>query len=177
MITTWHKAAGPQAIQTISTSKKYLWNYEIIKYTGMDRAQLRHHVLSESMEIQELQAPRELLEMGFHLLQTIILQQQHQVVLQRVQADGLPQYRPSLLPKNIYGTMKKSLIQTEAQLLQRLILLVSMGILDLLAHKALKDQPGQKDLKVQLLRQYMHNTEIAVTMRLSTILKTIKQPL
>ena len=30
---------------------------------------------------------------------------------------------------------------------------------------------------VQLLRQYMHNTEIAVTMRLSTILKTIKQPL
>lgn len=29
----------------------------------------------------------------------------------------------------------------------------------------------------QLLRQYMHNTEIAVTMRLSTILKTIKQPL
>ena len=28
-----------------------------------------------------------------------------------------------------------------------------------------------------LLRQYMHNTEIAVTMRLSTILKTIKQPL
>jgi hypothetical protein len=32
-------------------------------------------------------------------------------------------------------------------------------------------------LVVQLLRQYMHNTEIAVTMRLSTILKTIKQPL
>ena len=31
--------------------------------------------------------------------------------------------------------------------------------------------------RVQLLRQYMHNTEIAVTMRLSTILKTIKQPL
>ena len=29
----------------------------------------------------------------------------------------------------------------------------------------------------RLLRQYMHNTEIAVTMRLSTILKTIKQPL
>ena len=28
-----------------------------------------------------------------------------------------------------------------------------------------------------LLRQYMHNTENAVTMRLSTILKTIKQPL
>ena len=32
-------------------------------------------------------------------------------------------------------------------------------------------------LRVRLLRQYMHNTEIAVTMRLSTILKTIKQPL
>ncbi len=32
-------------------------------------------------------------------------------------------------------------------------------------------------LLVILLRQYMHNTEIAVTMRLSTILKTIKQPL
>lgn len=32
-------------------------------------------------------------------------------------------------------------------------------------------------LLAQLLRQYMHNTEIAVTMRLSTILKTIKQPL
>ena len=32
-------------------------------------------------------------------------------------------------------------------------------------------------LRVALLRQYMHNTEIAVTMRLSTILKTIKQPL
>lgn len=33
------------------------------------------------------------------------------------------------------------------------------------------------DLPALLLRQYMHNTEIAVTMRLSTILKTIKQPL
>ena len=32
-------------------------------------------------------------------------------------------------------------------------------------------------LRQILLRQYMHNTEIAVTMRLSTILKTIKQPL
>ena len=32
-------------------------------------------------------------------------------------------------------------------------------------------------LQERLLRQYMHNTEIAVTMRLSTILKTIKQPL
>ena len=32
-------------------------------------------------------------------------------------------------------------------------------------------------LRALLLRQYMHNTEIAVTMRLSTILKTIKQPL
>ena len=34
-----------------------------------------------------------------------------------------------------------------------------------------------QELLAQLLRQYMHNTEIAVTMRLSTILKTIKQPL
>ena len=50
----------------------------------------------------------------------------------------------------------------------------------------LPDRPGQPDrlaqpeqlgLLAQLLRQYMHNTEIAVTMRLSTILKTIKQPL
>ena len=41
-------------------------------------------------------------------------------------------------------------------------------------------QQVQQELLVQrepLLRQYMHNTEIAVTMRLSTILKTIKQPL
>ena len=41
-------------------------------------------------------------------------------------------------------------------------------------------QQGQRvirALSVLLLRQYMHNTEIAVTMRLSTILKTIKQPL
>ena len=37
-----------------------------------------------------------------------------------------------------------------------------------------KEMPVQPEL---LLRQYMHNTEIAVTMRLSTILKTIKQPL
>ena len=37
--------------------------------------------------------------------------------------------------------------------------------------------PGQPVLLDLLLRQYMHNTEIAVTMRLSTILKTIKQPL
>lgn len=35
----------------------------------------------------------------------------------------------------------------------------------------------QRARREQLLRQYMHNTEIAVTMRLSTILKTIKQPL
>lgn len=35
----------------------------------------------------------------------------------------------------------------------------------------------QEERQEQLLRQYMHNTEIAVTMRLSTILKTIKQPL
>lgn len=37
--------------------------------------------------------------------------------------------------------------------------------------------PGQPVLLDLLLRQYMHNTENAVTMRLSTILKTIKQPL
>lgn len=30
------------------------------------------------------------------------------------------------------------------------------------------------DLQDQLLRQYMHNTEIAVTMRLSTILRAIR---
>lgn len=36
---------------------------------------------------------------------------------------------------------------------------------------------AQQYLLDRLLRQYMHNTEIAVTMRLSTILKTIKQPL
>lgn len=35
----------------------------------------------------------------------------------------------------------------------------------------------REELQARLLRQYMHNTEIAVTMRLSTILKTIKQPL
>lgn len=35
----------------------------------------------------------------------------------------------------------------------------------------------ERDQQGLLLRQYMHNTEIAVTMRLSTILKTIKQPL
>ena len=38
-------------------------------------------------------------------------------------------------------------------------------------------QPESSVRREQLLRQYMHNTEIAVTMRLSTILKTIKQPL
>ena len=41
-------------------------------------------------------------------------------------------------------------------------------------------QQGQRvirALSALLLRQYMHNTENAVTMRLSTILKTIKQPL
>ena len=37
--------------------------------------------------------------------------------------------------------------------------------------------PAPWSLTEELLRQYMHNTEIAVTMRLSTILKTIKQPL
>lgn len=36
---------------------------------------------------------------------------------------------------------------------------------------------GRLALPALLLRQYMHNTENAVTMRLSTILKTIKQPL
>lgn len=38
-------------------------------------------------------------------------------------------------------------------------------------------EPGPRGPQGELLRQYMHNTEIAVTMRLSTILKTIKQPL
>ena len=41
----------------------------------------------------------------------------------------------------------------------------------------IQGQPESQELPVLLLRQYMHNTEIAVTMRLSTILKTIKQPL
>ena len=36
---------------------------------------------------------------------------------------------------------------------------------------------ASRDRPALLLRQYMHNTENAVTMRLSTILKTIKQPL
>ena len=44
-------------------------------------------------------------------------------------------------------------------------------------HAAVLGQRVQQGRLVQLLRQYMHNTEIAVTMRLSTILKTIKQPL
>lgn len=39
------------------------------------------------------------------------------------------------------------------------------------------EQEAAQALRDLLLRQYMHNTEIAVTMRLSTILKTIKQPL
>ena len=39
------------------------------------------------------------------------------------------------------------------------------------------EQAAAQALWDLLLRQYMHNTEIAVTMRLSTILKTIKQPL
>ena len=39
------------------------------------------------------------------------------------------------------------------------------------------ERQERQDRPEQLLRQYMHNTEIAVTMRLSTILKTIKQPL
>ena len=45
---------------------------------------------------------------------------------------------------------------------------------DLRENLVYRDIQGQSEL---LLRQYMHNTEIAVTMRLSTILKTIKQPL
>lgn len=39
------------------------------------------------------------------------------------------------------------------------------------------EQEAAQALWDLMLRQYMHNTEIAVTMRLSTILKTIKQPL
>lgn len=39
------------------------------------------------------------------------------------------------------------------------------------------EQEAAQALWDLLLRQYMHNTENAVTMRLSTILKTIKQPL
>ena len=39
------------------------------------------------------------------------------------------------------------------------------------------EQEAARALWDLLLRQYMHYTEIAVTMRLSTILKTIKQPL
>lgn len=41
-------------------------------------------------------------------------------------------------------------------------------------HRGFRDLTERRE---RLLRQYMHNTEIAVTMRLSTILKTIKQPL
>ena len=40
-----------------------------------------------------------------------------------------------------------------------------------------REQREGQEQPARLLRQYMHNTEIAVTMRLSTILKTIKQPL
>lgn len=40
-----------------------------------------------------------------------------------------------------------------------------------------QEQRDPQAPRERLLRQYMHNTEIAVTMRLSTILKTIKQPL
>ena len=47
-----------------------------------------------------------------------------------------------------------------------------------LALKGLDDLFSTEETRQEeLLRQYMHNTEIAVTMRLSTILKTIKQPL
>ena len=48
---------------------------------------------------------------------------------------------------------------------------------DPLAQRVPPDLPALPGQPVLLLRQYMHNTEIAVTMRLSTILKTIKQPL
>ena len=41
----------------------------------------------------------------------------------------------------------------------------------------LRERREAREQLALLLRQYMHNTEIAVTMRLSTILKTIKQPL
>lgn len=40
-----------------------------------------------------------------------------------------------------------------------------------------RESSVRREQQEPLLRQYMHNTEIAVTMRLSTILKTIKQPL
>ena len=45
------------------------------------------------------------------------------------------------------------------------------------ARLVLPDRQARLVQPALLLRQYMHNTEIAVTMRLSTILKTIKQPL
>lgn len=47
----------------------------------------------------------------------------------------------------------------------------------ILAGQRAKQAGFAVSLTAILLRQYMHNTEIAVTMRLSTILKTIKQPL
>lgn len=51
------------------------------------------------------------------------------------------------------------------------------GLPDLQGQPALLELPVLPEPQDLLLRQYMHNTEIAVTMRLSTILKTIKQPL
>ena len=54
---------------------------------------------------------------------------------------------------------------------------VPLDRLALLGLRVRRALPGLRALRVPLLRQYMHNTEIAVTMRLSTILKTIKQPL
>ena len=51
------------------------------------------------------------------------------------------------------------------------------GILSDASARVRQDHAAVLGQRVQLLRQYMHNTEIAVTMRLSTILKTIKQPL
>ena len=56
----------------------------------------------------------------------------------------------------------------------KLVLKAQRATLEL---KDCKEKPVLRVLRVILLRQYMHNTEIAVTMRLSTILKTIKQPL
>ena len=58
--------------------------------------------------------------------------------------------------------------------------LVLLALLDRPAKMGKEEPPARRVLQVLpalLLRQYMHNTEIAVTMRLSTILKTIKQPL
>lgn len=63
------------------------------------------------------------------------------------------------------------------------VLLDLRALWEFRASPEIRDPPGLPEPRarqappVLLLRQYMHNTEIAVTMRLSTILKTIKQPL